>query len=307
MDSDYLASPLRYPGGKSKVARRLLPFLPPHTEYREPFVGGGGIFFAKPKARVNWINDSHPGLYAFYKVLRDRGEELCLFIRDETKTTPRASFNYWVDDGRRFLMERHGDEGDMMMRAVQYYVINRLVWSGRVCYDPKLKSRLFFSNPSGLSNIDKRIEHLRLCSEKLQGVEITNQDINDPILCGPTPPLGDRETFVYADPPYLRDCDASPTSRLYEKVLSREGHYRGINEASESKCKIMFSYEDTPEVRELFAGHPWHIIPLTWTYCGRHAVTKEATANGTKEVKPIGKELLICNYDIPEAARSFVQ
>ncbi len=36
----------RYPGGKAKAAKQLIQYSPPHfKEYREPFVGGGGVFW----------------------------------------------------------------------------------------------------------------------------------------------------------------------------------------------------------------------------------------------------------------------
>ena len=40
-------SPLRYPGGKSRALKQILPLIPVNmTEFREPFVGGGSVFFA---------------------------------------------------------------------------------------------------------------------------------------------------------------------------------------------------------------------------------------------------------------------
>ena len=40
-------SPLRYPGGKTKALRQIIPYLPARfSSYREPFVGGGAVFIA---------------------------------------------------------------------------------------------------------------------------------------------------------------------------------------------------------------------------------------------------------------------
>jgi DNA adenine methylase len=42
-----IKSPLRYPGGKSRAVSQILPHIPLNIrEYREPFVGGGSVFFA---------------------------------------------------------------------------------------------------------------------------------------------------------------------------------------------------------------------------------------------------------------------
>ena len=42
-----------------------------HDEYREPFLGGGSVFLAKPLAKLNWINDLDKDLISFYKVVKD--------------------------------------------------------------------------------------------------------------------------------------------------------------------------------------------------------------------------------------------
>ena len=41
-----IKSPLRYPGGKSRAIKQILPIVPSFDEYREPMVGGGSVFFA---------------------------------------------------------------------------------------------------------------------------------------------------------------------------------------------------------------------------------------------------------------------
>ena len=40
-----IKSPLRYPGGKSRIASKLVNLMPKNIcEYREPMVGGGSVF-----------------------------------------------------------------------------------------------------------------------------------------------------------------------------------------------------------------------------------------------------------------------
>ena len=41
----------------------------PHDEFREPFFGGGAVFFAKEKAAVSIINDLESDIIEFYKFL----------------------------------------------------------------------------------------------------------------------------------------------------------------------------------------------------------------------------------------------
>ncbi len=294
----HLRSPLRYPGGKSRVAKRLCAFIPPHTEYREPFLGGGAIFFYNPKAAKSWLNDLHPGLHAFWRTLRDHFAEFAEMCQAQDTRDLRATFNYWIN--RFDLMKARGNK-HLVERAAQYYFINRTVWTGRVVYDPARRSRLYFSNPEGWGNLDRKLRHLRACADKLRRVRIT---------CKPFEKCLDRatpDTFLYADPPYYRDSLDTPTSRLYEGHFAIEAHESLRDLLAASPAKVMISYDDRREVRELYRGSGWRIIPLSWKYCGRHAVSKRDKAAGRKERKVTGRELLILNYDPPRGAMARAQ
>ena len=70
-------SPLRYPSGKSRALKQILPLIPVNIlEFREPFVGGGYVFFAigslfQNRIKSYWINDLNYDLYCFWKQARD--------------------------------------------------------------------------------------------------------------------------------------------------------------------------------------------------------------------------------------------
>lgn len=63
-----MKTPITYYGGKQKLVQYILPLIPEHTVYTEPFVGGGAVFFAKPKSEVEVINDTNKNLITFYRV-----------------------------------------------------------------------------------------------------------------------------------------------------------------------------------------------------------------------------------------------
>ena len=44
-------------GNKTKIAMDIQKHFPQHSIYIEPFFGAGGIFFNKPKAKYNVVND----------------------------------------------------------------------------------------------------------------------------------------------------------------------------------------------------------------------------------------------------------
>ena len=62
-------------GGKSKSVKKILPLIPKHDCYVEPFFGGGWIYFAKEPSRVEAINDVNGELINFFEVLRTKKDE----------------------------------------------------------------------------------------------------------------------------------------------------------------------------------------------------------------------------------------
>lgn len=79
--------PISYYGGKQRLVSKLIPLIPKHTVYAEPFGGSGALLFAKPWPRVNnnnyyreYWNDTNELVYNFFYQLRNNGEKLCEVI-----------------------------------------------------------------------------------------------------------------------------------------------------------------------------------------------------------------------------------
>lgn len=64
-------TPISYYGGKQKLIPHILPRIPEHTLYGEPFCGGAAIFFAKEPSEIEVINDTNRELVNFYRVLQN--------------------------------------------------------------------------------------------------------------------------------------------------------------------------------------------------------------------------------------------
>jgi len=135
----------------------------------------------------------------------------------------------------------------------------------------------------------------------LQGVKITCLSFEECLADA------DEETFIYCDPPYIRDTNCHPTDKLYDKSFGEESHRRLAQLLRGTRAKVMLSYDDCPEARALYSAPSWHTEGLSWKYCGRYAVTKEAKANGVKERKVLGNELLVLNYEAAAEAKAFAE
>lgn len=65
-----MKTPITYYGGKQNMVSTILPLIPVHNLYCEPFFGGGAIFFAKPRSNVEVINDTNREVINFYRILQ---------------------------------------------------------------------------------------------------------------------------------------------------------------------------------------------------------------------------------------------
>jgi DNA adenine methylase len=284
-----MQSILRYPGGKTKrKVRSLILSHAPHgyQEYREPFVGGGGVFFSIGDDHKRWINDLNEGLVDVYLALRDRPDE---FIKRCKSVQPRQPGEPDVyptanSSGKKYNKRLKEQFDDLKFnndedQAFRYFFINRTVWAGRVDYERK--SRLYFSNPEGWDIV--ATQRIEAAAEHLRNVKVTCGDYEN-LLLAPG-----KNVWVYCDPPYMRDTKLSATDKLYAHGFTMQDHERFAYLARKSEHKLCISYDDDPKVRQLFKG--FTIIPQQWVYCG--------TSN---EEKKIGQELLILNYPVPAGA-----
>lgn len=286
---------LRYPGGKTRrsVQQTILSYAPQnYIEYREPFVGGGGIFFSVKnntdmfnRVQKTWINDINKDLISVYLAFRDdidRFIEKCKSIKPAelgelesfpTKNSSGKKYNSRLMNVFYELLDNDSDA------ALRYFFINRTVWMGRVIFDPAKRSRMYFSNPSGW-NIIKQEKRLRQISKYLAGTKITAGDYNDLLL------ESGEKVWIYCDPPYIKDTDLNSHSKLYEHSFSMDDHLRFFDIVRKCNHKVAISYDDDKDgiIRELYKD--FNIYELKWIYSGN-----------TKEIKEEGRELLITNYD----------
>src|SRR5690349_16305076 len=67
---------ISWPGGKRCLLEHILPMIPEHKSYIEPFCGGLAVFLAKQPAPLEVINDTHQELVRFYRCVKYHVGEL---------------------------------------------------------------------------------------------------------------------------------------------------------------------------------------------------------------------------------------
>lgn len=68
--------PFAYFGAKVSIADQIVALLPKHEHYVEPFAGSLAVLLAKPPSRMETVSDIDSRLMAFWRVLRERPQEL---------------------------------------------------------------------------------------------------------------------------------------------------------------------------------------------------------------------------------------
>lgn len=69
-------TPISYYGGKQNLVATILPLIPRHNVYVEPFFGGGAVFWHKPPSEIEVVNDVNSELINFYRVIQSKSDEL---------------------------------------------------------------------------------------------------------------------------------------------------------------------------------------------------------------------------------------
>jgi len=274
-----LTSVLRYPGGKSKALKFILPHILKNnfSEFREPFVGGGSVFIAvkqkvTPDVKFR-INDLNPDIYCFWNVLKRNGY---LFADEITRIKNEERDGKALFHRLRAQDPRELSEFD---RAVRFFLLNRISFSGGI-------------DTSGYSQeaFEKRltttiIEKLPLLSDLVYNIEVSNLDYSDLLF------EDGESTFVFLDPPYYK----TTKNRLYGKnglfhtTFDHEKLAETMKFCSQNySYHWLITYDDTPEIRELYDFAFMKEWKLTY---GVNNIRGVSTSK-------IGDELFISNFPL---------
>ena len=187
------------------MVKYLLPLIPPHITYVEPFGGGAQLLFAKPPSKVEVYNDIDEGLVNFFRVLRDARKAPKLI--ELLKLTPYSREEY------NAYRQTWGEQQDDVEKARQWFVVCRQSFGG------------IFGGSWGFTVTNARggpprwwncIVGLPEVVDRLKYVQIEHHDFRKIFQIYDTP-----ETLFYIDPPYIRE---TRRDSQYRSDLTNEDH-----------------------------------------------------------------------------------
>jgi DNA adenine methylase len=263
--NDFTKSPLRYPGGKFYAVKHILPFLDcqPHDEYREPFVGGGSIFFAKKKVQFNWLNDLE----------KDVVDVFTGFCDDQIVKYLETQLAIEIATPERHKEVKNYIPLNFTEKVFRTYFLNRTSYSG-IINKPAWGYKEGKSSPP--QNWTAFVKQAAL---KLKNVKMTALDFQDVVFAKPK----GKSVLMYLDPPYFH----ADQKRAYTKSFILEDHIRLSNVLRSTEHNFCLSYDDCKEIRDLYC---WaYIYEKKWLY---------NTANKKGETRDLGNELIITNYQV---------
>ncbi len=273
-----IRSPLRYPGGKSKIVTQLGEFLPQNIfEYREPMVGGGSVFIyirqKFPEIKVR-INDLNRDVYCFWKIVKENNHELVEEIK-RIKKNCRNGKNLF----NKLKLDIESDKISDFERAVNFFVLNRISFSGLTTSGGY--SRDSFKRRFTTSSIERIIP----LEDILQNVDISHGDYSN-LLNGRK-----RQVLIYLDPPYFNN----KTSRLYGKngqLHLNFDHIQFFKEIILCKHNLLISYDNSGKnLKKFDTSDNFFFFFINMQY-GMNNVAKSRI--------PKKSELIITNYKTKE-------
>jgi DNA adenine methylase len=178
---------LRRLGNKQAIAHKIIPYFPPHKIYIEPFFGAGGMFFNKPKAKYNIVNDLDSDVFNLFQVVMNQKEEL----KQAFYMMPIHSdlLEYW----------KKNKETDPIKKALRFLLLSNFTFMGT-------GTALIFTSADSKGQLMKMLDET---NKMIFGVQFDNDDFRR-FLKKPNFTKGDNfrnESFIYADPPYLGTTD----------------------------------------------------------------------------------------------------
>lgn len=163
---------IKYPGGKEKELKFILPNLPDKIDnFYEPFVGGGSVYFAMNDLKHYFINDKCKDLINYYKMMQKQDKMFFNYLNDINEGYKKIDtiFNRYCDE----LCNDYANTDVDAFFTRHKTAINKIL-----CSVPNGELIHYLKK-----DVKSKIAHIAKL-EKANGKLNNESDIKDNVLCG---------------------------------------------------------------------------------------------------------------------------
>jgi len=240
-------SPLRYPGGKNKLAKFIALICEKNNingHYVEPYAGGASValyLLMNGYVKEITINDLDGGIYAFwYSILNDT-EKFCSKIKNTEIT---------VENWRKFKKIHSNKDVKMFDLGFATFFLNRTNRSGII--DGGI---IGGKEQEGIYKIDCRfnkkdlIKRIQLIAQHKEKIHLYNLDALE-LIRKIKKEDKNQNTIFYFDPPYYLKGPS-----LYMSHYKNDDHEKISKEIQNiKKVQWIVSYDNVKEIKKLYSG-----------------------------------------------------
>ncbi len=213
-------------GGKKLLRKKILEQFPDpesYDRYIEVFGGAGWLLFSRDKhAPMEVFNDVNGELINLYRIVKFHPEAL------------QKELEWLLMSREQFFDELNRNTRGMtdIQRAARFFCVIKESF-GADCKSFGVRIR----------DMQKAADYLKEVSDRLNRVVIENQDFERLIKTYDRP-----GALFYLDPPYYE------AEKYYPDRFNPEDHIRLKQCLCDLKGKFILSYNDCPQIRELYEG-----------------------------------------------------
>ena len=258
-----------YYGGKFALSKQLISMLPEHNRYIEVFLGGGSMFFRKEKAKINILNDLHNDVINLYISIAEDFDKFRHYCKHILLSRTLH------EDYRKLIHSKSKVNIPDYKRAAMYFFVLKTAFN----------KTPFLPLSSVAKWNDEILDDLELSRKKLNDTFIENMDFRK-LIDKYEPREGD---VWYLDPPYFAATDRND---YYIHSFTEDDHLslkEACDEIDASGGKFMLSYDDRPEIWQMYKFYFIDVIPIKYT--GQLHSDKKKNELVITNYKPIKKQM----------------